>query len=190
VVGRVLVLTDEHGKVLDAALMNEKAFRKSTENGVLWTVHPDTGRVLPYRRELGFSELKEDGELYRAVVDSAQWSSSAVQVDYAYAESDSALRGVAQAADSGWGEVLQGLVAVIADRKKTLPEGSYTSYLFNAGESKIRKKTGEEAVELILSSDSSETASEAADLIYHLLVLLEQLEIPFDEVVRELEARE
>ena len=88
-----------------------------------------------------------------------------------------------------WGEVLEGLIGVIQDRKKTLPEGSYTSYLFTSGTSKIRKKTGEEAVELILAEGKEEVSSEAADLIYHMLVLLEALEIPFDDVVRELENR-
>jgi phosphoribosyl-ATP pyrophosphohydrolase len=50
-------------------------------------------------------------------------------------------------------------------------------------------KTGEEAIELVLAASREETASEAADLMYHLLVLLAELDIPFDDVIQELRSR-
>jgi len=87
------------------------------------------------------------------------------------------------------GEVLRSLGEVIAERHRTLPEGSYTTHLFTKGASKIRKKTGEEAVELILATDRDELRSEAADLIYHLMVLLESEGMRFEDVVAELARR-
>jgi phosphoribosyl-ATP pyrophosphohydrolase/phosphoribosyl-AMP cyclohydrolase len=87
------------------------------------------------------------------------------------------------------GEVLRSLGEVIAERHRTMPEGSYTTHLFTKGASKIRKKTGEEAVELILATDRDELRSEAADLIYHLMVLLESEGMRIEDVVAELAGR-
>jgi len=87
------------------------------------------------------------------------------------------------------GAVLASLVNVIRDRRREMPEGSYTTHLFSAGNEKIRKKTGEEAVELILASGRAELTSETADFIYHLLVLLEVEGISLDEIAAELKGR-
>ena len=87
------------------------------------------------------------------------------------------------------GAVLSSLVDVIRARRREMPEGSYTTHLFSAGKEKIRKKVGEEAVELILASNRAELTSEAADLIYHLLVLLEVEGVSLDEVAGELKLR-
>lgn len=72
------------------------------------------------------------------------------------------------------GEVLSGLCEVIEGRKRTRPEGSYTAELFDAGRSRIAQKVVEEAAELALAAATSgaDVAEEAADLIYHALVLL------------------
>jgi phosphoribosyl-ATP pyrophosphohydrolase/phosphoribosyl-AMP cyclohydrolase len=64
---------------------------------------------------------------------------------------------------------------VIKDRKRTLPEGSYTAKLFKKGTAKIAQKVGEEAVELVIEamkSDDEAFLNEGADLLYHLIVLL------------------
>jgi phosphoribosyl-ATP pyrophosphohydrolase len=84
---------------------------------------------------------------------------------------------------------LHQLQALIDDRRQTLPEGSYTTHLFNKGAEKIRKKTGEEAVELILARSKEEMIYEAADLIYHLMVLLSAEGLSIDEVLAELARR-
>ena len=85
--------------------------------------------------------------------------------------------------------VLDELEQTIYRRKQELPEGSYTTHLFTAGEEKIRKKTGEEAIELLLAKTREETTHEAADLLYHLLVLLCAMDIPFNEILLELGQR-
>ncbi len=89
----------------------------------------------------------------------------------------------------GCGTALELLEQTILARKSTLPEGSYTTHLFSSGEEKIRKKTGEEAVELLLARDEERIVSEAADLIYHLLVLLAFYDIPVSTVCAELARR-
>ena len=89
-------------------------------------------------------------------------------------------------------QVMDQLIRLIAEREKTMPEGSYTTYLFEKGLDKILKKVGEEASEVIIAAKNQlqeEVVYEASDLIYHLLVLLQQQEISFDRVLKELARR-
>jgi phosphoribosyl-ATP pyrophosphohydrolase len=89
-------------------------------------------------------------------------------------------------------EVLEELIRRIAVRRTASPETSYTARLFHEGVEKCAKKFGEEAVELALAAvlaDQPHIRSEAADVLYHLLVLLEVCRIPFGEVTKELSER-
>lgn len=84
------------------------------------------------------------------------------------------------------------LEALIAAREAERPEGSYTTYLFDKGLDKILKKVGEEAAEVIIAAKNrshAELRYEAADLLYHLLVLLREQKLPLDEVLKELRNR-
>jgi phosphoribosyl-ATP pyrophosphohydrolase len=87
------------------------------------------------------------------------------------------------------GVVLRELAEVVRSRHEKLPEGSYTTHLFTAGAQKIRKKLGEEAVELVLGEKRDELVSESADLLYHLLVFLEAEGISLGEIAGELRKR-
>lgn len=90
-------------------------------------------------------------------------------------------------------EILATLADTIASREGTSPEVSYTSKLLAAGTEKCAKKFGEEAVELALASvtgDHSHKANEAADVFYHLLVLLQSTGVTLSEVMAILHARE
>ena len=87
---------------------------------------------------------------------------------------------------------LQGLYELLKDRKETLPEGSYTTYLFQKGIDKILKKVGEECTEVIIAAkanDKAETVYEIADLAYHLMVLMNEMGITVEDVHRELASR-
>ena len=87
---------------------------------------------------------------------------------------------------------LQGLYALLEGRKRDMPEGSYTSYLFSKGLDKILKKVGEECTEVIIAAkaeDKRETVYEIADLAYHVMVLMVEAGIPLAEVQRELASR-
>ena len=89
-------------------------------------------------------------------------------------------------------EFLVHLQNVIDDRKKTMPRDSYTSLLFQKGINKIAQKVGEEAIELIIEAkdDSQEHfLNEAADLLYHYLVLLSAKELRIENVIKILEGR-
>ena len=85
--------------------------------------------------------------------------------------------------------ILERLEEVIGERRRTLPERSYTAGLFRAGDATIRRKVGEEAIEVITAGGATELAAESADLIYHLLVLLAAAEVPLEQVLRILAAR-
>lgn len=87
---------------------------------------------------------------------------------------------------------LQYLDDLIKSRKKELPENSYTTKLFKQGENRIIQKVGEEAIETVIAAknnDREELINESADLLFHLLVMLNQKEIPFNDVISELEKR-
>jgi len=87
---------------------------------------------------------------------------------------------------------LYDLEELLLSRKAERPKGSYTTKLFKKGIDKISQKLGEEAVELIIASknkNQEEVVYESADLIYHLLVLLAEREIPLDTVIQELKIR-
>ena len=89
-------------------------------------------------------------------------------------------------------DVLQSLYQVVLDRKSNPQEGSYTCYLFDQGLDKICKKVGEESAETIIAAKNgiqSDTVGEISDLIYHLMVLMAQQEIPLDAVLSELDRR-
>lgn len=87
---------------------------------------------------------------------------------------------------------LQGLYGLLMDRKNKMPEGSYTTYLFEKGIDKILKKVGEECTEVIIAGkadDKAETVYELADLAYHVMVLMCEMGISVEDVHRELASR-
>ena len=87
---------------------------------------------------------------------------------------------------------VQGLYALLEGRRAALPEGSYTTYLFQKGADKILKKVGEECTEVIIAGkagDKRETVYEIGDLMYHVMVLMVEMGISVDEVLAELASR-
>jgi phosphoribosyl-ATP pyrophosphohydrolase/phosphoribosyl-AMP cyclohydrolase len=88
--------------------------------------------------------------------------------------------------------ILSELYDLIIDRKIKMPEGSYTTYLFNKGIDKILKKVGEESAEVIIASknrNKSEIVYETSDLLYHLMVLLVEQGVSLEDVFSELKSR-
>jgi phosphoribosyl-ATP pyrophosphohydrolase/phosphoribosyl-AMP cyclohydrolase len=85
-----------------------------------------------------------------------------------------------------------GLYNLIAGRKESPQEGSYTTYLFEKGLEKILKKVGEESTEVIIAGtkkDKPETIYEIADLMYHVLVLMVEAGITPEDITDELASR-
>lgn len=180
-----VVIQNSVGEVVGVEKMGAKAYKKSLEGGCLWINHPTTGRVLPADvdgRERKLVELKKYDFGYVAVIsegDSGEpreggdsWSESAGE----------------EGADRMDG-ILHQLYRVVSDRRNKMPEGSYTSHLFRSGLNHIRKKLGEEAIELILADGEEEVVLESADLLYHFVVLLVGLNVPLATVLENLEKR-
>ncbi len=85
------------------------------------------------------------------------------------------------------------LEALIRERRSADAGSSYTASLFAKGREKIAQKVGEEATETViaaLSGDPAKLTSEAADLVFHLLILLEEGGVSFADILAELERRE
>lgn len=87
---------------------------------------------------------------------------------------------------------VNGLYELLEGRKKDMPEGSYTTYLFSKGTDKILKKIGEECTEVIIAGkadDKAETVYEIADLMYHTMVLMVNMGISVEDIQKELASR-
>jgi len=199
-----LIVRREDGTIESIMLSNGKSRSKSIEQGELWIVDPGTGRVLPY---LGGGRRFDSFALHPGIATTPDWYETTVTGELGSAARDTAggagdttANGVvdtvvpAPAAagtsnPAGAFDFLGTLTRLIAERRAAMPEGSYTTHLFTKGESKIRKKTGEEAVELVLAEDNAEILSEASDLIYHLMVFLEVRGLSLAEVVAHLHER-
>lgn len=87
---------------------------------------------------------------------------------------------------------VDGLMEMLDGRKEKMPEGSYTTYLFEKGLDKILKKVGEECTEVIIAAkaeDRAETIYEIADLTYHVMVLMTEQGISLEDIRKELAKR-
>lgn len=85
--------------------------------------------------------------------------------------------------------IFQEVYRVILDRKAHPKEGSYTNYLFDKGLDKILKKCGEEATEIVIAAknpDSEELKYEISDFLYHIMVLMAECGLDWDDIVKEL----
>ena len=88
--------------------------------------------------------------------------------------------------------ILKDTYEVILDRKQNPMEGSYTCYLFEKGLDKILKKVGEESAETIIAAKNNvteDTVGEINDLFYHVLVMMAELNIPLEDVLKEMQQR-
>ena len=187
------VIVQIAGESATAALMNRKAFRKSVETGIPWLVHPETGRVLPWPGEPRTLSILEVPGRYELSLPAGSEREAYGSVTPGDADPDDRSEmGIGRNVVTGGEnseEVMSKLSALIAERRQTMPEGSYTTHLFEQGLDKILKKIGEEAVELLLARNDNDLIYESADLIYHLLVLLEASGLSWADVTGELARR-
>ena len=173
------------GKVLMLGYMNRESFEKTVEAGkvtffsrsrqTLWTKGEESGNFL-HVEEI-FVDCDADTILIKAVPTGAVCHTGA---DTCFGEKNRAEN------------FLFELERIIKDRKKNPSENSRTSKLFARGVNKIAQKVGEEAVELIIEAKDDNAdlfRAEAADLLYHLLVLFAEKEIALKEILETLEER-
>lgn len=186
--GRVLGLIIEiDGGQSVAALMDEKGFSKSREQGTLWLTHPETGRILPYAGDGKFTILEKRENYYYALLPAG---SEGQAYEGIIAHRDIEEHDELDQSFDLQEDVLGSLTATIKKRHRDMPAGSYTTHLFEKGIAKIKKKCGEEAIELILAEKAEDLVFESADLIYHLMVLLENQGLSMADVLAELRKRE
>ena len=176
----------ETGKVLMLGYMNEAAYQKTAAEGIvtffsrskqrLWTKGETSGNFLHVKQML--VDCDGDTLLVKASPDGPTCHTGA---DTCFEE-----------VNSGKGQFLNYLQGIIHDRKINPSDGSYTASLFKKGVNKIAQKVGEEAVELVIEAKDNNDdlfRGEAADLMFHFLVLLEQKEMSLDDIIAVLQER-
>ena len=183
------VVDDETGKVLTLAYMNRESLAISLEKGLtcfwsrsrqeLWLKGETSGNyqhIVSITADCDYDALevrvKKDGPACHLGADSCFHNP-------VFGEKQEKFQ-------------LEGLYQLLLGRKKELPEGSYTTYLFRKGIDKILKKVGEESTEVIIAAkadDRAETIYEIADLAYHVMVLMVQMGISVEDIRAELASR-
>ena len=184
-----IVIDDETGKVLTLAYMNKESLAISLEKGLtcfwsrsrqeLWLKGETSGNyqhIVSIAADCDYDALevrvKKDGPACHLGTDSCFHNPI-------YGEATEKFQ-------------LESLYQLLQGRKRDLPEGSYTTYLFQKGLDKILKKVGEECTEVIIAGkadDRAETVYEIADLTYHVLVLMVQMGISVEDIRKELAGR-
>lgn len=182
-----IIQDSESLKVLMLGFMNKEALQKTRETGKvtffsrtknrLWTKGEESGNFLNVVSIL--SDCDDDTLLIKARPEGP----------VCHTGNDTCFDEMNPAGNIGFLTYLQDF---IDKRKREMPEGSYTTSLFNAGTGKISQKVGEEAVETIIgamANDNENFIYEAGDLLYHLIVLLTHKGFRIEDVVAELEKR-
>lgn len=178
-------------EVLTLAYMNEEAYKKTVETQETWLFSRS-------RQEL-WHKGGTSGNTQKVVSISTDCDSDALVVQVlpngpaCHTGEDTCFHNNLEKFDETVGyNAVTHLINVIEERQKSMPEGAYTTYLFEKGVDKICKKIGEESSEVIIASknnDAEELILEAADLIYHLLVLLQNQKVSFYDILQVLQRR-
>ena len=171
-------------KVLMLGYMNEEAYRLTLDRGLvtffsrsrnrIWTKGETSGNFLQLREML--ADCDGDTLLVKAIPSGPVCHTGA---DTCFGEEN-------EPSEISSPEFLFYLESVIRDRRSNPVEGSYTNHLFSRGLNKIAQKVGEEAVELVIEAKDNDKElflGEAADLVYHFLVLLAQKDTTLSEVI-------
>jgi phosphoribosyl-ATP pyrophosphohydrolase/phosphoribosyl-AMP cyclohydrolase len=179
----------ESGEVLLLAYMNEKAAQESVETGYAHYYDLEKGVVDTFGGDTGntqkiISAFVADGG--KVLLLKVQQNGLAFKDETAFTAFDTQIKGAYN--DIG-GEMFGRLQRILAAYKENPEDGGYTSYLFAKGVDRIAKKMGEEAVEFVIASknhDKDGVVHEAADLLYHVMVLLSARDIDLSAVCAEL----
>ena len=186
----VIVVDAATGKVLTLAYMNRESLEITMAEGrtCFWSRS---------RQEL-WRKGETSGNVQRVVDITADCDRDALVVRVnkegpaCHLGTDSCFNDLVWEGDEPLPFSVEGLYDLLVGRKESLPEGSYTTYLFQKGLDKILKKVGEESTEVIIAGkarDKAETIYEIADLMYHVMVLMVELGISVEEVRDELASR-
>ncbi|MBQ0124504.1 MAG: bifunctional phosphoribosyl-AMP cyclohydrolase/phosphoribosyl-ATP diphosphatase HisIE [Bacteroidales bacterium] len=183
-----IIQDDRTLKVLMLAYMNKESFEKSLE----------TGKATFFSRSRG--QLWTKGETsgnFLNIVSMRKDCDSDTLLVRVIPEGPACHRGTVSCFDDEDSKpdaegFIRYLQSVIQGRHREMPEGSYTTHLFTKGVNKIAQKVGEEAVETVIEAVDGNVERfiyESSDLIYHLLVLMEQMGCTISDLEKELEQR-
>lgn len=187
----VVVQDAQSKEVLTVAYMNEESLQKTIETGETW--------FYSRSREELWHKGETSGNTQKVVSIKADCDQDALVVEVVPAgpachkgTTSCFTETVLENDEVGSVDIIPHLLEVIRQREIDMPEGAYTTYLFTEGIDKICKKVGEEATEVVIGAknrDAQEVTWEAADLIYHLLVLLQEQKISVYDVLAVLKER-
>lgn len=180
-----IIIDSKSNQVLMLGFMNEEAFVKTLQTGLvtfysrsrntLWTKGETSGN------KLNLVEIKKDCDNDTLLISVIPQGPVCHEGTYScFGDSKSEIN------------FLNELSSLIKERKRNLPDNSYTAKLFQKGADRIIQKFGEEAVETVIAAknrDKSEIINETSDLFYHLLVMLAEQEIEFEEIINNLIGR-
>lgn len=195
------IVQDAQSKdILMLAYMNKESLEKSVETGSTWFWSRsrselwNKGATSGHTQQIVTMSYDCDGDTLLVTV--KQQGPACHTGSYSCFTNPIEVQGADQQFEAAEGPdrfaMLGKVESSIAARYAERPEGSYTSYLFDKGLDKILKKVGEEASEVIIAAkndDNDELRSEASDLIFHLMVLLKERQMPLDSLMQELSNR-
>lgn len=184
----VVVQDYESGEVLMLASMNAEAVEKTFETGFAHYYDAETG-VTKFGAKTGNTQTLKTAFLNDGgtqLLIKVRQKGLANPDEKAFTFFPTQIKG--EYNEIG-GEMFGRLQRIVTQYRKNPEEGAYTSFLFARGVDRIGKKVGEEAVELVIAAKNSEkigVVNEAADLLYHVMVLLNSQEVKLSEVCAEL----
>jgi len=189
-----IIQDEKTGRVLMLGYMNREAVEKTLKSGLvtfysrskkrLWTKGETSGNYLHLR------EIQKDCDDDTILVQ-AEPEGPTCHTGHDSCFHEKQFSPSWQATSNGKA-FLDELEDLLYNRKKNLPEKSYTSTMFKKGLDRIAQKVGEEGVETVIAAKNEDKAAfiyEASDLVFHLMLLLVEKGIPFNTLVRELERR-
>ena len=190
------VVQDAHTRgVLMLAYMNAESLQRTLETGETWFWSRSRAQLWHKGETSGNTQrvadvlLDCDGD---ALVVRVEPAGPACHTGQTSCFHNVIQAGASQQDAEDLGEVLSALYALIENRKRERPQGSYTTYLFDQGLDKILKKLGEESAETIIAAKNEDRVAlvrESSDLLYHLVVLLVERGLSLEEVSEELVRR-
>lgn len=179
--GEVLTLAYANGEAVERTLATGEAHYYSRSRSELWRKGETSGntqRVVEVRLD-----CDGDALLYRVEPRGPACHTGAGTCFFTALAGEGVGVAAKKASGAAFGTTLERLAGTIAQRHREMPEGSYTAGLIRRGPERVAQKVGEEAVEVVIAALRGERlAEETADLVYHLLVLLEERGVGVEEV--------
>jgi phosphoribosyl-ATP pyrophosphohydrolase/phosphoribosyl-AMP cyclohydrolase len=184
--GEVLTLAYANREAVEKTLSSGEAYYYSRSRSELWrkgATSGNTQRVVEVKLD-----CDEDALLYRVKPRGPACHTGQNSCFFTTLAGERVV--AADDREVSFGTMVERLAGTIARRHREMPEGSYTASLIQGGRERLAQKVGEEAVEVVVAALSDERLSEeAADLVYHLLVLLEERGVGTEDVAKVLHDR-